>query len=252
MAWADDFIFWFWPKGCVGWRQPVYAAPVVIIKADDFRSPNQAWTNFLEVSRKAGIKVSIGVIVDSIAGNETDSAWMKTQVTHRDVEFWDHGWDHKQLGMVKAGVITEFGGSGLAHQREHLAKAQAALKTALGYDVTAFGTPYNAFDADTARVINETPELRLFFTHNLTTARKLVDSRVTLVDVISESDGTGKPDAAKFETMWTQHSGDYSVVSLQFHPPYFDEAHLAEYAKIVAFLKAQGCTIKLPSECVGN
>ena len=70
----------------------VHAAPVVIIKADDFfRSPNQAWTNFLEVSRKAGIKVSIGVSRGFHRGRTmADSTWMKTQVTHRDVEFWDH------------------------------------------------------------------------------------------------------------------------------------------------------------------
>src|ERR1700761_9159279 len=151
---------------------PVSAAPVVIIKADDFRGPSQTWTNFLDVSRKAGIKVSIGVIADSIAGDEAASAWMKAQVARQDVEFWDHGWDHKELGMLKAGPITEFGGSGLTYQREHLAKAQATLKAALGNDVAVFGTPYNAFDVNTARVINETPELRLIFTHN-PAARKL-------------------------------------------------------------------------------
>jgi len=35
---------------------------VVIIKADDFTATNQAWSNFLDASRAAGVKVSIGVI----------------------------------------------------------------------------------------------------------------------------------------------------------------------------------------------
>src|ERR1700722_13803648 len=109
------------------WRCPgVQAAPVVIIKADDFRGPSPAWENFLDVSRKAGIKVSIGVIAESIAGNEDTANWMKAEEARGDVEFWDHGWDHKQW-TDKGGTISEFGGSGLAHQREHFAEAQAAL-----------------------------------------------------------------------------------------------------------------------------
>lgn len=229
----------------------VTAAPVVIIKADDFRGPSQKWTDFLDVSRKAGIKVSIGAIADSIAGNDEAAKWMKAQETHGDVEFWDHGWDHKAL-TNKGGTVTEFGGSGVAYQREHFAKAQAALKTAAGCDMTTFGTPYNAFDADTATVINETPAIRVFFTHNVTQAKKLLNPRVTVIDVISESEGTGKPNADKFEAMWADKSASYDVVSLQFHPPYFTDDRLAEYGKIIDFLKAQGCSIKLPSECVGN
>src|SRR5271168_1859379 len=83
------------------------AGPVVIIKADDFRGPTQAWTNFLDASRKAGVKVSIGVIAESIAGNQAASDWMKAQEARGDVEFWDHGWDHKQW-TDKGGTISEF------------------------------------------------------------------------------------------------------------------------------------------------
>jgi len=218
---------------------------VVIIKADDFRGPNLAWTNFLQVSRSAGVKVSIGVIVDSIAGNASIASWMQAQEAQGDVEFWDHGWDHLQW-TTNSQTVSEFQGSGVTHQRAHFAQAQAALNTALGHDVIAFGTGYNGFDADTATVINETSALRLFFTHSVASATSLVAPRVAILDIISESDGTAKPNAATLKA--TMESRAPGPVSLQFHPPYFDAAALTEYGKIVNYLLTNGYSIKLPSE----
>src|SRR5579871_169357 len=95
--------------------------PVVIIKADDFRGPNKAWEDFLKVSRSAGVKVSIGIIVQPMAGNAATAEWLKAQVAQGDVEFWNHGWDHKS--WTEGGKkLTEFSGSGLAHQHEALSK----------------------------------------------------------------------------------------------------------------------------------
>ena len=227
------------------------AVPVVIIKADDFRGPNQAWTNFLAVSRAAGIKVSIGVIAETISGNAGAANWMQAQVARGDVEFWDHGWDHKHWTNSGA-AISEFGGSGLAHQREHLANAQAALKLALGTNVIAFGTPYNAFDTNTVTVVNGTPELRLVFVHNVKLVKKLLSHPVQVVEIIGESGGTGKPDAAKFEAAWSKRPATDAPVSLQFHPLAFKTEQLAEYSKIVNYLKAQNYAIRLPSDCVAT
>jgi len=227
------------------------AGGAVIIKADDFRGPSAAWTNFLEASRALGVKVSIGVIVDSIVSNSAAAEWMKAQVARGDVEFWNHGWDHKQW-TDNGKTISEFGGSGLAHQTEHLAKSQKALKDALGKDVIALGTPYNAFDADTAKAIIAQPELRLFFVHNLAAAKPLLAGHVTVVDIISESDGTAKPNAEKFKALWQKRPASAQPVSLQFHPPYFDAAHLEQYKQVLEFLKAQGCTFKLPAEVAAD
>jgi peptidoglycan/xylan/chitin deacetylase (PgdA/CDA1 family) len=218
---------------------------VVIIKADDFRGPNQAWTNFLKVSRAAGVKVSIGVIASFVHEDGFVGGWMKGQEEHGDVEFWDHGWDHKEW-TTNGQTVSEFQGSGLAHQREHLARAQARLKALLGRDVSTLGTPYNGCDSDTATVIAETPELRLLFTHKVAAVKNLPADHVAVLDIISESDGTAKPNAAKFEAAFEKRPP--GPVSLQFHPPYFDAAHLDEYKKIVIWLKARGCQIVLPSE----
>ena len=218
---------------------------VVIIKADDFRGTSPAWTNFLEVSRAAGVKVSIGIIAESLPENPTTTTWLRAQEKNGDVEFWNHGWDHKQW-TTNGQTVSEFQGAGLAHQRDHFIRAQNKLKAALGREASAFGTPYNGFDTDTAAVINESPELQLLFAHNVAQAKKLVTNRVAILDIISESDGTAKPDAAKFAAMFERRAP--GPVSLQFHPPYFDAAHLGEYQKIIGYLKAHDHQMVLPSE----
>lgn len=165
------------------------------------------------------------------------------------MEFWNHGWDHKHwtnLGVA----ISEFDRSGLAHQREHLVQAQAALKQALGTNVIALGTPYNGFDTNTATVINESLELRLVFVRNVAAVKKLLRRPLQVVEIIGESGGTGKPDAAKFAALWSRRRVIDEPVSLQFHPPAFKAEQLAEYSKIVDYLKAQGCAIRLPTECL--
>ena len=223
----------------------------VIIKADDFTGTNQAWSNFLDASRAAGVKVSIGVITKSIRDNSPVQEWMRAQEKNGDVEFWNHGWDHKRWSTNDFS-ISEFQGSGLANQREHLNRSQAALKTLLGHDVIALGTPYNGFDSDTAQAMNESPALRLFFTYTTNpkteAARQRVDDRIALVDIVNEADGTGKPNAAKLAALLAKLRP--GTVSLQFHPPYFDAPHLEEYKTILADLKVHGYTTMLPSQYV--
>ena len=224
---------------------------VVIIKADDFRGTNQSWSNFLEASRAAGVKVSIGVITKSVGENSPVQEWMRAQEEIGDVEFWNHGWDHKRWSTNDFS-ISEFQGSGLANQRQHLIRSQAALKKLLGHDVLALGTPYNGFDSDTAQAMNESPALRLFFTYTTNPkteiARQRVDAHIALLDIVNEAEGTGKPNAAKLAALLAKRPS--GPVSLQFHPPYFDAPHLEEYRKILADLKVHGYTTMLPSQYV--
>lgn len=92
--------------------------------------------------------------------------------------------------------------------------------TAKAAPVMALGTGYNAFDADTAVVVSETPELQLLFTHNVALAKKRISRPIQAVAIIGESDGTGKPNAAKFATVWAQRpSPDEPVRCNSIRPP---------------------------------
>lgn len=224
-------------------------AKVVIIKADDFTGTNAAWSLFLAASRAAGAKVSIGIISKPVRLNSPVPEWLRAQEKSGDVEFWNHGWDHKHWSTNDY-AMTEFQASGLASQRVHLHRSQAALKQLLGHEVTVLGTPDNGFDADTAQAMNEARELRLFFTYTnnpkTAAARQRLDQRILLLDIVNEAEGTGKPNAAKLAALLAQRPP--GPVSLQFHPTYFDAPHLEEYKTILADLKAHGYTTLLPSE----
>jgi hypothetical protein len=220
---------------------------VVIIKADDFKVPNQAWTNFLASSRGLGVKVGLGVVVTNIVGNTTTAQWMQTQQAVGDVEFWNHGWDHSRW-TVGSSTLYEFKGSGAAFQQTHFSDAQAGLFITLGRNAMAFGPPYNQYDTDTVAIMNNTPALRLFFTHRMSTARSagLLD-RVATVGIISESGGTGKPIASSFIAAYPV--GPAGPVSLQFHPTDFTAADLGEYEQILQFMLNMGYTF---SDTSGN
>ena len=223
-------------------------AKVVIIKADDFKGSTTGWTNFLNSSRNLGIKVSIGVIVNGIAGNAATATYMQQQQAMGDVEFWNHGWDHSQW-TVGSTTYREFQKSGLTFQQTHFSDAQARLLTATGRNAVAFGPGYNAYDADTVAIVNNTPAMRLFFVNSVSAARSLgLAERIAAVGIISESGGTGNPVAASF--IAANPNGPAGPISLQFHPLGFDAADRAEYEQIVQFLQGKGYTFMLPAEYI--
>jgi len=165
------------------------------------------------------------------------------------VEFWNHGWDHKQWD--DAGKKTsEFGGSGYEHQKEAIAKSQAAALRVLGQPIVAFGSGFNAMDMDTARALNETSELQLIFLYAGTAPSRALKGKVLLpMALAGENDGTGKPNFAKFKEIYARKSGaSLTFTALQFHPLGFSEQGFTDFAAIVDFMKAEGWTFLLPSE----
>ena len=221
---------------------------IAIIKADDVRKETRNWQRFFELSKEKGAKVSAGIICDSLEGAAgTYSAWLKGHEESGWVEFWNHGWDHKRWETPEKKKLSEFSGSGYAHQKKHYSDAQAIMKRVLGTSPIAFGTPFNAFDADTAKVLDEDPSMRLFFCNP---GLKPLNHQ-TLVPMMlrGEHDGTGKPNFAKFRDDYRK-MGNLSVSAIQFHPSGFTPDHLTEYSKILDFLISEGWTFMPPSEYV--
>lgn len=225
---------------------------VVFIKADDYwgnyNGQQTAWNNFVAKSRELRVKVGLGIVGTRISGNTAAAQWMQQQQAVGDVEFWNHGWDH-QTWTTNGITYWEFKGTGLTHQQTHFEDTQALLLNITGRDCLAFGTPYNQFDADTVTIMNDTPATRLFFTHGGTTARNLgLTSRVETVRIISESGGTGAPNASSF--IAANPNGPAGPVSLQFHPAVFTTEDLTEYELIIQFLQEKGYTFMLPAEYI--
>lgn len=222
---------------------------VAIIKADDIRGSTEKWNRFFALSKEKGVKVSAGIICQSLENGKPDYFdWLKTLHASGDVEFWNHGWDHKRWTAENGKELREFSGTGYEHQKKHFDQSQALMKKALGVAPVAFGAPYNASDADTTRVMNEDSALRLVFCYD---KQRFADKVSAPMNLRGESDGTGKPNFAKFKTEYAQKKQS-SFSAIQFHPGNFGDEHFKEYAKILDFLIADGWKFVLPSEYVGS
>ncbi|MFT5124984.1 MAG: peptidoglycan/xylan/chitin deacetylase (PgdA/CDA1 family) [Candidatus Omnitrophota bacterium] len=222
---------------------------IAIIKADDVWNRTPKWDRFFEISQEKGVKVSAGVICNSLAGNnQSYEDWLRELHDSGWVEFWNHGWDHKRWTTDEDVKFSEFGGTGYAHQKKHFDDAQAIMKHVFGKAPIAFGSPYNACDADTLKVMNEDPDLRLFFCYGRVGLKDKVLARMHLR---GENDGTGEPNFKKFKAAYRQEN-ERSFSALQFHPNSFSDEHFVEYAKILDFLIARGWTFMQPAEYVAT
>lgn len=218
---------------------------IAIIKADDIRGKTTKWEYFFSLSKEKGVKVSAGIVGNSLAGEKKDYFnWLNHLQSTGQVEFWNHGWDHKRWKNDGAKEIREFRGSGYAHQKKHFEDAQNRMKEVLGVAPVTFGSPYNATDADTAKVMKENRDIRLFFCYG----NKGVSGKVPMpMNLRGENDGTGKPDFEKFKAQY-EAKKNLTFSAIQFHPNNFGEEQFDEYGKILDFLIAEGWTFMLPAE----
>ena len=224
---------------------------IAIIKADDVTGVHPKWERFFKLSEEHGVPVSAGVIANSFEKQDGEyDDWLKAWEATGKVEFWNHGWDHRRWDE-KGQTKSEFGGSGYEHQRSHIAKVQDAGKAALGKPFTVFGSPFNAMDSDTAKALNEFPDLKMVFCHPGVEPTKELKGKILLPMFLrGEHDGTGKPNFAKFKEDYEKKKTDPSLsfAAVQFHPGMFSEEGFTDYVAIIQFLKAEGWTFMLPGE----
>ena len=226
---------------------PAPAARVVVVKADDVRGPAEKWKRFFALSESLGVKVSAGIICDSLENAGDDYvAWLRELDRSGRVEFWHHGWDHKRWTTEAGAKLREFHGSGFEHQQRHYTQAKAQLVRVFGRPPIAFGAPFNSTDADTAKILAADPDLKLVFANN---ERATAGKTASIMALRGEHDGTGKPNFEKFREEYATKP-TLTAFAFQIHPAVFTDAHFEEYAKIVRFLLAEGWTFALPREVV--
>lgn len=128
--------------GLVTGHSPAQDPPrqrIAIIKADDVRDPGLKWTRFITLSLERDVAVSLGVIANSIEpGGERYRTWLQKWSASGKVEFWNHGWDHRSWSDAAGKKLSEFGGSGYGHQKDHLVRAQEA---SVGASLPLLGAP---------------------------------------------------------------------------------------------------------------
>lgn len=228
-------------------------APLIVLKLDDMKAHEgkvpPRWQRIAAFAVERNVKLSIGIICNSLVADNPDYfEGLKKIAASGLVEFWNHGYTHKSWmgGEVK---FTEFSQSSYEKQLDSLLRGQRLAKEKLGITFGAFGAPFNATDATTARMLAEVPDIRVWLYGNINdTAGKFVARRVGSVNIEKP---VHKPNLAAlmkgFESeMRKEPRPRYFVI--QGHPGGWDDDKFEEFVRIVDYLAERGCKFVLPSE----
>ena len=223
--------------------------PLIVLKLDDMTATqgkvSAHWKRVADFAEARKLKFSIGIICNSL---EEDSPAYFTELKRLAgtglVELWNHGEDHRRW-VENGKTVFEFRGPGEEQQREHLLRGQRLARQKLGVTFTAFGAPYNATDATTARILAGIPEIRVWLYGDAKTpAGKFIARRVATVNIESP---VHKPNLAALAAGLEQHKGEPYFV-IQGHPDSWGETGFAEFVRIVDHLRDTGAKFILPSE----
>lgn len=141
--------------------------PVIILKMDDlinYKYPKSTkdearWDRFVSYIQAKGLKVNIGAIGSYFeTASDVDRAFVRD--VQRDilatevVELFNHSFCYCPDSFGEA--------SNYQQQYEVLDQAQAAVKNALGITMVGFGSGANKKTADTVRVMNNHPDMKVW------------------------------------------------------------------------------------------
>ena len=153
--------------GCAS-RGAASSEITVVLRYDDYsaKSPTALEARLFGAFRARGITLTVGAIPFVAAGAMTDpapqvllpldvdkAALLRTALTDGAVEVGLHGYSHQANGTAR---MTEFTGRDYALQVERLERGRALLEDASGAPVTLFIPPWNTYDGDTLRALQDT------------------------------------------------------------------------------------------------
>ncbi|NCB07386.1 MAG: hypothetical protein EOM73_04410 [Bacteroidia bacterium] len=223
---------------------PISSAPKVILKLDDLSAENgvcRCIPTFDFLMNKQ-IKAGFGAIASRF--DNTALNILKPYLDAKNVkgeplfEIWHHGLDH---------VKPEFSGTTYEYQKSHFEEADKQIKQLLEIQMVSFGTPYNASDSVTNRVISENTNYKVFMFASQNPTRE--NGMLYINNRVNIEKGTGNPDYLFFIENYTDRKEKYSdYIILQAHPNDWTPEKLEEFSKIIDFLLLEGCEFILPNE----
>jgi len=136
-----------------------FAAPKIILKLDDLSvkqsvcSCSPTFDYLMQKQLKAGFG-AIASRLDSTSLNTLKPYLNATNAKGEKLfEIWHHGLDH---------VRPEFQTTSYEYQKAHFDQSDELIKKLLGIQMHTFGTPFNASDSITNKVISENPNYKVF------------------------------------------------------------------------------------------
>jgi len=232
-----------------------FAQHKVVLKLDDIGVKNGVCVAkpVMDYLLQKNIKASYGVIANRLDGTalSTLGKYIEAKNTKGEniVEIWHHGYDHTNNNT--AANLHEFKGTSYGFQKTHFNKADSLVKERLGIQMHSFGSPFNAVDSITLKVIAENPNYKslMFFWGSLGKEPQLtrLNNRVDL------ENGVGNPDYDYFVKDLAKHA-DYkkSFIVLQGHPNQWNEAKIEQFKKVIDYLIKQRFEFVLPIDLIQN
>ena len=224
--------------------QVTFSQPKIILKLDDLSVKNNVCqcAPVLDYLVQKKLKAGLGIIAI-----RNDDTVLKTLLPYLKAtnskseplfEIWHHGLDH---------IRPEFQGTGYDYQKSHFDEADRLIKKLLGIQMHSFGSPYNATDSVTDRVVSENKNYKVFMFSSLKEHGKgnilYLDHRVNM------ENGTGKPEYDYFFENYTKFKGKYTdYIILQGHPNLWTPEKMEQFKKIIDFLISEGCEFVTPYE----
>lgn len=140
--------------------------PVVILKIDDLKyyaqgsDAEQSWDRFLNYIRSKNLKANIGAIGQHFDKNTDSYSWFHEDVKtdflkDSSIEIFNHSY------CYCPDTFTEI--SPYSVQYDTLDRAQKAIISTLGVTPVAFGSGGNTKSADTIKVMNQHPQMKVWF-----------------------------------------------------------------------------------------
>jgi len=216
-------------------------APRIVIKLDDFGPRNGTvhpkWIKVAQYAKDKNIPVNFGIVAKGLEENAPAFfQWTKEHHDSGDIEFWNHGYDHAEGPNAQGKKVQEFNGTGFDHQKTHMTDANRLAREKLGFPFVSFGAPFNATDEDTVKVLEETPDIRVWMYGNRNhPAGKTVLDRCYAVTIESP---TFIPNYADFLEGYAHNRGaEYFV--MQGHPTHWNDDRWDQFTRIVEFLIGQ-------------
>lgn len=215
---------------------------IILIKLDDMRegaAVRNAFKRVQEYIDQKGIKASFGVIGISLEDNGKKDDYyedIKSFAADENIEIWHHGYYHN------SSQYTEFNGGTYEEQYSQLHKTIDLLKEKCSVTVKTFGSPYNATDETTVKVLNDTPQIKCVFYPSVSEGANAL---------MLKNDGkletsVGVIDYEAFIENYEKNSADKPYLVLQGHPGGWGDESFENFKKIVDFLESKNVEFMTP------
>ena len=221
---------------------------VVILKADDMGDVGGNWSRFIQTLIDDSICAGIGLIPRDVHETSVSEIRKISNIKQKNgypvIEFWNHGYDHKDLKPHDE--VTEFYNTDYNYQHTHIRMAQRFFSDTLNVTSHSFGAPHNRTKLMTEGIIEKFPEINVWqhygkvekYSHTTWKDPKLKIIRDTDKHIILSIDYLSLR-SFNVESIEKNYSNDYKkpYIIIQIHPAGWNDETFAKFERIVQFYK---------------